>query len=381
MSELAASIMGNSLPAEGNSVALKQSTQGNSAQGPGGAAFPQLFASINPEQATVENDLMVISMNPFAPLPIVSSTDLPMQPTMQIAGFSEFIGNNLPQNLPAISVSGFVAEGDQTGATAISFVGDDQQVFATTPQQAKGLTTAVQQSQLQLRDGLQQQLSTPQTDFQDLSLGIQNKAETAKQMELIAEMAKQTESVSDSLIHKPTSTTGFSQLLSGPLAQQDIANTSLNTARGLDPMTATLQQPHWNTQVGERINMMISKGMQQAEIRLNPPELGLLEVKVQIQGDQATVHFSSPHAQVRDALDAALPRLRDMLEENGLTLGDVNVSQQSLAQGQSHSGNTGDEQTASAGRGLDHDTGQTEVEAPDKNITKSASIGLLDVFA
>ena len=381
MSEFAASMMGNSLPTSSNSVSTTTQGQANLAQNPDGTGFPQIFASINPEQTTLDSDVMALPLNPFAPLPLVNSADMPMAASMVTAGLADFTGNNLPQNLPAISVSGYVAQSDASGATAISFAGDEQQVFATTPQQATGLTTAVNQSQQQLRDGLQQHLQPAKIEIQDPGLSIQSKADTVKDMELIAELVKQSDLSNDSLINKPISTASFSQILSGPMSQSEFASTSVTTTRALEPMTANLQQSHWNTQIGERINMMISKGMQQAEIRLNPPELGLLEVKVKIQGDQANVNFSTPHAQVREALDAALPRLREMLEENGLTLGDVNVSHQSLAQGQSQSHDSGDEQPTNSGNGNPHSVEQTESDNSEINHINNADIGLLDVFA
>jgi len=381
MSEFAASMMGNSLPASSTSVSTTTQGQANLAQSPDGTGFPQIFASINPEQTALDGDVMALSLNPFAPLPLVNSADAPTATSMVTAGLADFTGNNLPQALPAISVSGFVAQSNASGATAISFAGDEQQVFTTTPQQATGLSSAVNQSQQQLRDGLQQHLQSAKIDFQDPGLSIQSKADTVKDMELIAELAKQSDLSNDNLIQKPGSTTSFTQILSGPLSQSEFTSTSATMTRSLEPMTANLQQPHWNTQIGDRINMMISKGMQQAEIRLNPPELGLLEVKVKIQGDQANVSFSSPHAQVREALDAALPRLREMLEENGLTLGDVNVSHQSLAQGQSQSHDSGDEQQTASGNGGQSGADQTESDNPGNNPIKKVEIGLLDVFA
>jgi flagellar hook-length control protein FliK len=381
MSEFAASMLGNSLPTDAMADTVKSQDQVKMHQSPDGKGFPQLFASLNPEHNTLDSDVQAATMNPFTPLPLVSAVDAPVNSEMMTAGLAEFIGNNLPQNLPAISVSGFVAQGDQNGASAISFIGDDKQVVATTPQTAKSIAPAIEQSQQNLKDGLQQQLQTLQADGQDVSTSVNHKAENAKQLELIADMAKHNDSVKDNLIHKPTTSAAFSHLLSSPIAQHDASASTTSMPRGLEPMTATLQQPQWNNQLGDRIHMMISKGMHQAEIHLNPPELGRLDVKIQVHGDHANVHFSTPHGQVRDALDAALPRLREMFEHNGLTLGDVNVSNQSLAQGQSHSQDSGQGTSGSSPH-----TGELDSDAADIGSTAKTGIitsgnGLLDVFA
>jgi flagellar hook-length control protein FliK len=77
---------------------------------------------------------------------------------------------------------------------------------------------------------------------------------------------------------------------------------------------------------------MVGNKLQGAEIRLNPAHLGPMEVRVQIQNDQASISFTAQHGLVREALEAAIPRLREMLGESGLQLNNVTVSDQSLAE-------------------------------------------------
>ena len=76
---------------------------------------------------------------------------------------------------------------------------------------------------------------------------------------------------------------------------------------------------------------MIHQDVQSASVKINPPHLGPLEVKVSIANDQVNVSFASHHAQVREALDASIPRLREMLGDNGLQLGDANVTHRSFS--------------------------------------------------
>lgn len=98
-------------------------------------------------------------------------------------------------------------------------------------------------------------------------------------------------------------------------------------------ITLPLQDPNWAQAAGQRVLWMVKNETQSAELRINPPDLGPVEMRVTLNGnDQASVSFASPHAAVRDALEAAFPRLRDMLGANGLTLADVNVSAQTFAE-------------------------------------------------
>jgi hypothetical protein len=101
--------------------------------------------------------------------------------------------------------------------------------------------------------------------------------------------------------------------------------------RAAGPPTLTVDvpvgQPDWDKAVGERIQWMLGKHVQEAEVKLNPPHLGPLEVRISLQHDQANVHFMASQAPTREALEAALPRLREMFADANLGLLNVNVGQ------------------------------------------------------
>lgn len=99
------------------------------------------------------------------------------------------------------------------------------------------------------------------------------------------------------------------------------------------PAQATINTPivqeRWGDEFSQKITWLASsKQDQSAELHLNPPQLGPLDVVIKVSGDQATALFTSPHAAVREAVEQALPRLRDMLSDNGITLGNATVSDQ-----------------------------------------------------
>ena len=90
-----------------------------------------------------------------------------------------------------------------------------------------------------------------------------------------------------------------------------------------------VSQNKWSDEFSQKITWLASSGQNQtAELHLNPPQLGPLDVVIKVSGDQATAMFTSPHAAVREAVEMAMPKLRDMLADNGIMLGNTTVSDQ-----------------------------------------------------
>ncbi len=103
----------------------------------------------------------------------------------------------------------------------------------------------------------------------------------------------------------------------------------------------------WGRELGERVGFLLHNNMKQAEIRLDPPHLGKLEIQLQVQDDKAVVHIQTQTAQTRDLVDASLLRLRDALQDAGYSQVDVNVSQRN----QSMAGQDGGDGRGFAGQG------------------------------
>jgi flagellar hook-length control protein FliK len=110
---------------------------------------------------------------------------------------------------------------------------------------------------------------------------------------------------------------------------------------------ATLQVPvgttGWGESLGQKVVWMAGQQTQVAELHLNPPNLGPMEVRISVSSDQVSALFVSHQPAVREAIEAAMPRLREMLADSGMTLGNATVSSDSLPQQQSsgHEGQPG----------------------------------------
>ncbi|EHD22022.1 MULTISPECIES: flagellar hook-length control protein FliK [Brenneria] len=94
------------------------------------------------------------------------------------------------------------------------------------------------------------------------------------------------------------------------------AHAQLNTPFG---------SPQWQDALGQQIVMFSRNGQQSAELRLNPQELGALHISLKIDDNQAQIHLASANSQVRSALEAALPHLRNAMAESGINLGQSSV--------------------------------------------------------
>ena len=122
-------------------------------------------------------------------------------------------------------------------------------------------------------------------------------------------------------------------------APQGQASIPIVTARFSDG--PRLDAAHWAEDFGGRLVWMAKENHQYLELRLNPPELGLLSVRMALQQNDAHIAIAVHHSAVREAIEATLPRLRELLAETGVTLVDVDVSSSHGFSTDAHGGETG----------------------------------------
>ena len=101
-------------------------------------------------------------------------------------------------------------------------------------------------------------------------------------------------------------------------------------------MQAELQAPVGSNEfapaLGSQLSVMVRDGIEHAQLKLNPAEMGPIEVRISLDGTQAQVDFSAAHAATRQALQDAVPALASALRENGLTLTGGGVFEQAREQ-------------------------------------------------
>lgn len=126
--------------------------------------------------------------------------------------------------------------------------------------------------------------------------------------------------------------------------------------------------------LANRISIMNAQNMQVAEMRLDPPNLGSVRIQLRLQGDQASIVFQAPNAQARDLLENSLPRLREMLEAEGMQLTDASVSEESFA----NQDKEGSAQSGFAGSGSGS---ETDFSGEEQIHVLTQPLGLIDYYA
>ncbi len=92
-------------------------------------------------------------------------------------------------------------------------------------------------------------------------------------------------------------------------------------------ITTAVSHPAWPDELGQKITWMTTQRLQSAELKLHPAHLGPIEITLQLSGEQQiSAQFVSHHPAVRETIEANLPKLREIMAENGITLADTSVS-------------------------------------------------------
>jgi flagellar hook-length control protein FliK len=111
-------------------------------------------------------------------------------------------------------------------------------------------------------------------------------------------------------------------------------NATLTGAVSANQISPPLNSSAWDKAVGQKVIWMVGASMQSAELTLNPPDLGPLQIVLNVTNDQANATFISAHPDVREALEASLPKLRQMMDDAGVQLSGFSVNAEASNQGQ-----------------------------------------------
>ena len=146
-----------------------------------------------------------------------------------------------------------------------------------------------------------------------------------------------------------------------------------------DKLTGRVGTPAWDQQLGQKVVWMAAGGDQSATLTLNPPDLGPVQVVLTVTNDQADAAFMSAQPEVRQALEAAMPRLREMMSEAGIAFGSATVSA-----GTPEQKNNGERAASGERRGNGQGGGVTGGEiaiAPATGGRSRPSLSAVDTFA
>ena len=177
-----------------------------------------------------------------------------------------------------------------------------------------------------------------------------NQPQTTKNAHLSINQTQSTDTLINN--HSYDHQTDLASTLTDKLFTTNLANTPSEMALSIDlngqsslfnPPTSTtnptilnlnLPMPmdisKWQASLNEQICLISRQGIQNAEIKLNPQELGSLHIKLAMIDDKIDLHMAVAHNMVKGVLESALPMLRSSLEQQGITLQHTNISDFSM---------------------------------------------------
>lgn len=143
------------------------------------------------------------------------------------------------------------------------------------------------------------------------------------------------------------------------------------------PLSQPLDSPEFAPELSASVSLLIKDGIHEAQLQLNPTDMGPVSIQIQVDGQQAQVNFHAEQAATRDALERSLPDLAAALQNQGLTLSGGGVfAQQSGGQRDRDASGDGDRRRGGA-RGED-DVGLAATGRPERQAKPR---GLVDLYA
>ena len=176
----------------------------------------------------------------------------------------------------------------------------------------------------------------------------------------------QTKSSSGDASPTPPSTT------SGPNGLPEMVRGLVSGTAGSAGVERTIAIPvsdrNWSSAVAAQVQWQVNSNVQSATLQLSPDHLGPLEVRIDVQSSQVNVSFSANHADTRLALEQSVPRLREILANGGLTLGQASVQQEARS---------GSQFTPPVSRPTSSESQNVDPIA----VSSTRTIGLIDEYA
>jgi len=161
-------------------------------------------------------------------------------------------------------------------------------------------------------------LSNAMSQSKNVNMSERSIAEAKVTLEDLVSTAKSGQS--DAAVKEVIIPTGLQ-----PSAQVNVTSSSQQVASA-NVINAYPGKAGWDQAVSQKVVWMVGAGQQSATLTLNPPDLGPLQVVINVHNDQADATFISNNAEVRQALQDGMSNLRDKMSESGLQLGQANVS-------------------------------------------------------
>lgn len=352
------------------------------------------------DDTSAMNDLaaMMASLDPAAIQPANYDHTAPL-PAADASGESVLGTLNVPATSPSVNPDDIKTESAgkdfpvagntwQSGQAMRDLMAEEQGKAANAGEPANPDKATPAQQAIGPRDFSQvmDARSAPQTTLPEIPVR-QNLRQPAEESSLKSLSALRDLKNADQNSHKDTSALA-SMNQSSPFHAMAIQSGFGSQAgiSSLESAAANLIAPRvgssgWSEAMGQKIVMMASENVQQAELKLNPEGLGPMQVVLSLEKGAADVQFLAHDPQVRDALQSALPRLQEMLNSAGFSLDKVSIDAGS-ARNQDNPNNQPFQQARSDKDASDARLGESDTQPmPLGRVVTQARPGRIDTFA
>ncbi len=305
-----------------------------------------------PLQAQSDAEPAVLAASSFAPqVPAVSS-----DPALAAA-----VNASPPvSNAPTVDVAVETTLSDESDSTLVRSRGeiDAKSVGSAKPEGL--LKTATAANAAGAGQGLPLAAPSRQTDGAQVALDAKSEAK----IEAVVSSALPT-------LAPPRAEAGANQPITlGHSFEQALRQVETKTHAAIE---APLRSASFAAELADKVVWLAGRQGQMANLSLNPPEMGALEVRLTVSGSDATAQFFSPNPGVRDAIDAALPKLRELMAQAGLNLGEAEVRDHAFGRRE----NSEMQGQASA---KEVDTAINQAALAGIGAVRSAGLGLVDLY-
>ena len=232
---------------------------------------------------------------------------------------------------------------------------NEQSIERFTNQTASNSRTSSDNNQFANQQSSQQEQQSSKQNY----TGSENDSEQIKEIPQVFSKNEQENIFSDKMIVNASEKSAVQSIVSEAANHQALSQQSLNyaeeqaiqsniakaaadsisvqsakTAFNVQAETISITRKDFADAVKDKVMVMINQKIKQLDIRLDPPELGSMHVKLNLQNEQAAVNFVVQNQQAKEALEQNIDKLKDMLAQSGVEVGDANIEQRNQQTGE-----------------------------------------------
>jgi len=360
---------------------------------------PETIETIESSPIVIEEDVIEAVENLVQPedniIPIALPTETKeTEPSLKVANTPEVVATNLETEVDAIPQSE-VPESDAPAETVVAL--NPQQAINVKPTTDPESKTSKAGQKTEVIDKLPlvdtkadatrvaDTESLPEADNPDLLLKEPIKPEAPIQSPIARAIVKEFSDIQSNNSQQNTLGNEIGIKLGDIQTNNLRPPVQLVNSVQTSPLPAmSMDRPGWEQSFANNVSWMNNEKVQTANIRISPAELGPIEIKMTVKQDQLTLNINAHHALTRETLENAMPRLREVLANNGFNSVNVDVSGQQTNGGNAENSASTGSDWFGADEGSEFESeqdGDGLIQPEQRMGMATTGSGMVDIFA